>query len=681
MITRRDFLKLSGAGVLSLYAASHGKFLLRAQAQIPGGTLAPGDVDKFVLPLVKPPAMPSAKPGRGNSKFGYYEIAVRQFAQRILSPPHPETAVWSYGSVDHPGTVAEGGTFNYPAFTIETMYNKPIAVKWINELMDTNGNYLPHLLPVDPTLHWANPPGGLAGRDKRPTFTSTPGPYMGPVPIVTHVHGAHTYEQYDGYAEAWYLPDAGNIPMDYARTGTFFDYFHGKYAQTRHGAFAWEPNAATFIYPNSQRATTLWYHDHTLGMTRLNVYAGPAGFFLIRGGPDDLVLDSRGGPAILPGPAPTVGDDPLGEYGEIPIVVQDRSFNVGGSLFFPDTRAFFDGYTGPYIPDTPVSPIWNPEFFGNMMVVNGFTWPYLDVEQRRYRFRLLNGCNSRFLILQFSDPRVEVWQIGAEGGFLPAPIRLNDYPYPGSAGGATVLMALAERADLIVDFTNVPVGTDVQLLNLGPDEPFGGGAIGVGFDPSDPYSTGQVMQFRVGPASGPDPSTPPQFLQLPAIKSVGPAENTRYLSLNEEAYDDGHGFEGPVAALLGTWNPGTDMPTPLLWADPITENPGVGDVEEWAIYNVTEDAHPIHIHLVQFEVIGREVIGGGISVAGSNDPLPWETGFKDTVISYPGEVTRVKMKFDYEGFYVWHCHIVDHEDNEMMRPYHVGPIPPDAPAQ
>jgi FtsP/CotA-like multicopper oxidase with cupredoxin domain len=114
--------------------------------------------------------------------------------------------------------------------------------------------------------------------------------------------------------------------------------------------------------------------------------------------------------------------------------------------------------------------------------------------------------------------------------------------------------------------------------------------------------------------------------------------------------------------------------------DPITENPNVGDVEEWAIYNVTEDAHPIHIHLVQFEVLGREAIGGGPSVAGSNDPLPWETGFKDTVIAYPGEITRVKMRFDLPGFYVWHCHIIDHEDNEMMRPYHVGPIPPDAPA-
>jgi spore coat protein A len=672
MASRRRFIGVSGlagAGLLLPWKS----LVRRAYAQIPGGTLPPGDVSKFALPLVKPPAMPPSKSLRSQD---LYRIAVRQFNQRILSPPHPETPVWSYGSVDFPGTVAQGGTFNYPAFTIEANWKRRISVGWRNELVDANGKYLPHLLPVDPTLHWANPPGGRNGRDTRPRFQTTPGPYTGPVPLVTHVHGAHTTEESDGYPEAWYLPNANNIPMGYAKTGTFFDYYSKKYKT------GWGGGMATFSYPNDQRATTLWYHDHTLGMTRLNVYAGPAGFYLVRGGPDDVVLDRRdGSTAILPGPAPVVGDDPLGQYGEIPIVVQDRSFNTNGSLFYPDTREFFDEYVGPYTPDTPVSPIWNPEFFGNMMVVNGFTWPYLEVEPRRYRFRLLNGCNSRFLILQFEHPGVEVWQIGAEGGFLPAPVRLNDHPYPGSTGGgATVLLALAERADIIVDFS-AAAGTSFRLLNLGPDEPFGGGEIGVDFDGSDPDSTGQVMEFRVSAGAVADPTTPPQYLQLPAITSVGVAGNTRSLSLNEDAYDDGQGFEGPVAALLGTWDTGTGQPTTNLWMDRITENPAVGGVEEWAIYNVTEDAHPIHVHLVQFEVLGREAIGGGPSVAGSNGPLPWETGFKDTVIAYPGEITRVKMRFDYPGFYVWHCHIVEHEDNEMMRPYHVGPIPPNAPAQ
>lgn len=236
-------------------------------------------------------------PGKFQKKQDKYKIAVRQFSQRILSPPHPETTVWSYGSVDHRGTVAEGGTFNYPAFTIEATWNKRTMVNWRNELVDANGNFLPHLLPVDPTLHWANPPGGKNGRDRRPAFGTTPDPYTGPVPIVTHVHGTHTREDSDGYPEAWYLPAAEDIPADYARTGTYWDYFNAKYD---HG---WEYGHSAFMYPNDQRATTLWYHDHTLGMTRLNVYAGPAGFYLIHGGPDDVVLDSRdGSTAILRDP-------------------------------------------------------------------------------------------------------------------------------------------------------------------------------------------------------------------------------------------------------------------------------------------------------------------------------------------------------------------------------------------
>jgi FtsP/CotA-like multicopper oxidase with cupredoxin domain len=639
----------------------------RALAQIPGGTLPPGAVVKYELPLVKPPAMP----GKSNKNKDKYNIAVRQFTQRILSPPHPETTVWSYGSVHHPGTVAEGGTFNYPAFTIEASWNKTTQVQWRNELVDAKRNFLPHLLPVDQTLHWANPPGGIAGRDKR---GSDPAPYMGPVPIVTHVHGAHTSEDSDGYAEAWYLPHAKNIPAGYARTGTFFDYFNAEYG---HG---WSPGTARFKYPNDQPATTLWYHDHALGMTRANVYAGPAGYWLIRGGPNDQDLGYV---------APGVGDDPLGEYTEIPIVIQDRSFNANGSLFYPDNRAFFEGLNPaqlqiPFIPDiacdglpSDVSPIWNPEFFGNMMVVNGFTWPYLEVEQRRYRFRFLNGCNSRFLILK-TDSGMPFYQIGGDQGFLPETVQLTE-----------LLMAPAERADVIMDFTNIDVGTEIILLNLGPDEPFGGGTPGVDFDPADPASTGQVMQFRVKAATSPDTSILPTT--LPAAALPGPAEVTRAVSLNEEesasvrVSEDASGnivldcatgeVFGPTSALLGTLNLG-GTGNPLKWSDLITENPALGATEAWEIHNFTEDAHPIHIHQVHFEVVNRED-----SESNVRDPEDWETGYKDTVIAYPGEITRVKALYDLPGFYVWHCHIVEHEDNEMMRPFHVGPIPPYAPAQ
>jgi bilirubin oxidase len=227
-------------------------------------------------------------------------------------------------------------------------------------------------------------------------------------------------------------------------------------------------------------------------------------------------------------------------------------------------------------------------------------------------------------------------------------------------------MAPAERADVIVDFSNVPVGTEIILRNLGPDEPFGGGTPGVDFDPADPDTTGQVMKIRVVALTGPDLSTPAGQLVLPPFTPLGQAPRTRQVSLNEEA-SRFPGFDGPVAALLGTLD-GT--PTPLGWADPITENPAVGAIEVWEMHNFTEDAHPIHIHEVQFQLLNRQLFDGS-----ARGPEVWETGFKDTVVAYPGEITRVKALFDRPGLFVWHCHIVEHEDNEMMRPYFIGPIP------
>jgi spore coat protein A len=690
MISRREFLKLSGAGILSLYATSRGKFTLRAQAQIQGGTLDPEFVDKFVTPLLIPPVMPRAGTinSRGGKPIDYYEISMKQFQEQILPAGLPATTVWGYGAVKGSGRNALL-LHNAPSLTIEAQWNRPVRVKWINDLKDANGNFLPHLLPVDPTLHWANPPGGMDGRDMRPTFTETPGPYTGPVPTITHVHGAiGVGDESDGYAEAWYLPAANNIPAGYATKGTWYDFFAGK-AGGSYGA-TWGPGFATFQYPNHNRASTIWYHDHALGMTRLNVYAGPAGFYIIRGGPagDRAVLDSRfGTAAVLPGPAPMEGDKfpPNKTYYEIPIAIQDRSFNADGSLFYPDSRVFFDGLVHNYIPDGEFSPIWNPEFFGNMIMVNGNTWPFQTVEQRRYRFRFLDGCQSRFLILDFNQiPGVEVWQIGNEGGFLAAPVNLT------ADNGNRLLMGLAERADMIVDFTNVPVGNYV-LGNVAPDEPFGGGEPDEDFDVADPATTGQIMQFRVVPmpVGTVDPTTPPQFLQLPAITPLPPETGTRRLALIEAAGfgsdADGNEVEGPIEALLGTVEDGITIER--KWMDPVTENPAVGATELWEIYNTTADAHPMHIHEIAFEVVNREgLILNGEEVAqpiqldgNITGPEAWETGFKDTVIAYPGQVTRLRAQFLTPGQFVWHCHIVEHEDNEMMRPYRIGPEQPGQP--
>ncbi|HEU5205963.1 MAG TPA: multicopper oxidase [Candidatus Limnocylindrales bacterium] len=689
-LSRRQFLYGSASAGTALFLSTivDGRRVVLA-APIEGGTLDPLSVPKFMAPLLIPPVMPRAgtKPMMGGKPGDLYEISVRQFRQQILPAGMPLTTVWGYGSVNGNGSKNPLLIHNAPSLTIEAQYRRPVQVKWINDLVGADGTYLPHLLPVDPTLHWANPPGGVESRDMRPTFTETPDRYMGPVPIVTHVHGAvGVGDDSDGYAEAWYLPNAVDIPDEFAREGTWYDFFSGK-ANSKYGV-DWGHGFAVFQYPNENRASTIWYHDHALGMTRLNVYAGPAGFYIVRGGPagDKAVLDSRAKkptPAVLPGPAPIEGDKfPSNKtYYEIPIAIQDRSFNGDGSLFYPDTREFFDQFTGPYIGEgnSNISPIWNPEFFGNTIMVNGNTWPYQTVERRRYRFRFLNGCQSRFLILDFNAiPGVEAWQIGNEGGFLAAPVNLT------ADHGNRLLMGLAERADVIVDFTNVPVGNYV-LGNVGPDEPFGGGVPGDDFDMADPDSTGQVLQFRVVPAIAPDPTTPPQFLVLPPLAPLPAPKTTRRLALIE-MMSEVEGHDGPSEAMLGRVD-ADDMPEHQMWSEAVTENPEVGDTEVWEYYNFTADAHPMHVHEVTFEVVNRqeleshdgETVPPARLVGDPRPPEAWESGVKDTVIAYPGEVTRIKARFDTPGQFVWHCHIVEHEDNEMMRPYRIGPVQPGQP--
>ena len=641
----------------------HGAAQFASAEAVEGGTLDPTTIPKYAAPLVIPPAMPrtSKLAIQGGKNIDYYEIAVRQFEQQILPPGLPPTTVWSYGSVNHPGS------FNYPAFTIEAKYNAPVRVKWINDLVDAQGKYLPHLLPVDPTLHWANPPGPI---DHQPMFMTTPGRYTGPVPIVTHLHGGHTTQDSDGYAEAWYLPAANNL-AGYTTTGTWYATFKAEF-EARWGQ-AWEPGTAIAQYPNDQRAATLWYHDHSLGMTRANVYAGPAGFYLLRGGPADAPAGS------LPGPAPALGDVAGINYYEIPLAIQDRSFNSDGSLFYPASRSFFDEFDGPYVPFSDIPPIWNPEFFGNTMLVNGRTWPVLNVEARRYRFRILNGCNSRFLVLKLVTPplaarpvpaRLSFTQIGADGGFLPAPVVRT-----------RILLGPAERADVVVDFSKMPAGTQLYMINEGPDEPFGGGdADNDDFDAADPMTTGQVMKFVVGKGKGRDPSLPPAQIAWPVVTPAVATSNFRKVALLE---DDSAVLPevGPRVALLGTVD-SLGMPTLQMWGSAITEAIKLNQLETWEIYNFTADAHPIHLHQTMFQVVNRQALvtdDEGIAMAPAQLSGPAfpadaaEKGFKDTVVALPGQVTRLNARFDLPGRFVWHCHILEHEDNEMMRPLQVAP--------
>ena len=465
---------------------------------------------------------------------------------------------------------------------------------------------------------------------------------------------------------------------------------------------------------------------------------------------------------------------------EIPIAIQDRSFNIDGTLFYPTSRNFFNlvrpNAVIPYVPSNPatcaatntcsdIAPIWNPEYFGNTVVVNGTTWPKLDVAPQRYRLRLLNGSDARFLNLGLhivpptckkgvcvpaknaftldaaalakpgSYAQLPIYQIGAEQGFLPKVVAITTgfatplpgngtipAPQPAANPAQGLLMSPAERADVIVDFSALLPGTVVRMVNTGADAPFGGfPAVPV----ADKATTGQIMAFVVGAAAGADPSTPVQSLVLPAEAPIGAASAIRTVSLNEEVSQQicvkanaltgkvkkvaltlpTPAFPGtidavcatlgavpfaPKEALLGTLPAG--VPTPQLWADPITQNPVLGATEDWEIYNYTIDAHPIHVHLVRFQVIDRQpllinALTGMPAIPAQRDTLfparpaePTEAGYKDTVISYPGEVTRVRATFDIAGLYVWHCHIVEHEDNEMMVPFCVAGVGGSCPA-
>jgi spore coat protein A len=505
---------------------------------------------------------------------------------------------------DMPATRLWGYRGSYPGPTIVATRNAPLRVNWSNGLRDTA---LLGRLPVDTSLHWADPlrlGHGLEAGDERAQRHARID-YRGPVPLVAHLHGSETEPQSDGHPDAWYTHALEQRGPAFARP--------------------WS------TYANAQPPGTLWYHDHALGITRLTVYAGLAGFYLLRDPDQDRELGLPDGPF------------------EREILLQDRSFDSTGQLLYP--RADAESRHGH----------WVPEFFGDTILANGKVWPYMAVEPRRYRLRLLNGANARFFRLRLSDNRPFV-VIGGDGALLPAPAEVD-----------SIVLAPGERADVVVDFAGAKPGSRIRVLNDAPT-PFPKG------EEVDPRTTGRVLEFRVVGLGAPDRSRVPERL-LPRV-DLGTPSVTRRLTLEEEM-----GPHGPVAVLLDG----------KRWSDPVTERPRLGSTEVWEIFNLTEDAHPIHLHLVAFQVLGRQRLREDDSAAGLRagretsalvvgpllPPEPGERGWKDTVRADPGELTRFAVRFaPVQGGafpfdataspgYVWHCHVLEHEDNEMMRPLQV----------
>ncbi|MGI9591909.1 MAG: multicopper oxidase domain-containing protein, partial [Myxococcota bacterium] len=485
-----------------------------------------------------------------------YDIAMREI-QQTLHSELPPTTLWAYG--DGPSGAV------YPGPTIEATSDETVTVNWINDLRDSAapGDPKPlrtdHLLPVDTCPH---------GAEDLPK-------------AVVHLHGGHTPAESDGHPEETFLPGEQD----------------------------------TYIYPNGQLPATLWYHDHSLGQTRLGVYLGMAGFYLIR----DAFESALGLPD--------------GEY-EVPLVIQDRSFQTDGSLLYPA--------------------LVQEMFFGDTNLVNGRVWPFHDVKLGKYRFRVLNGANSRHYTLQFCPgsnaspcPSPLSFQlIGGDGGLLPAPLTLTE-----------ITLGPAERADVVVNFAPLVAGTEVYLVNSAP-APFPGSP-GVGVVPD-------VMKFVVQSQPGFTGALPPTLRTMEDLDENA-AVATRHLELVRGSGNGCSNFRWEIVSVEDGMEVGS------MWVD-IVEYPELDTIEVWEFYNRSGMTHPMHLHLNFFQVLSRQnftVENDQIVLQGSpTPPAPEEAGWKDTILVNPLEVVRVVTRFeDYTGLFPYHCHILEHEDHEMMRQF------------
>jgi len=583
--SRRRFLGSLGTAAAAALLAPH-----VAAARVAGGGRLPALIDPlYGQPIADPNAIPRfvqplLVPAQQGLRIdatagGAHRIVMAETVQDVLGVGLG-TPVWGYGRT--------GADVSYPGPTLVARRGRPIRVEWSNRLPRR------HLGPVDTTLHWAFSHNGLSIAEAG-------------VPAVAHLHGGHVDAAFDGGPEQWFT----------ARGDTG-------------AAFA----SSASRYDNSQQAATLWYHDHTLGITRLNVYAGLAGFYLLRDAHETELMQSGGLPA---------------ERHEVELVIQDRTFHPDGRLAYPDIPMPLPGWPG--------GPSQLVDFYGEVILVNGRAWPRLRVEPRPYRFRLLNGSDSRIYALAITapaGPSVTMMVIGTDGGFLEHPVALS----------GPLVLSPGERADVVVDFSTC-AGRTLTVRN------FASAPFPIGLPPSP--SAAEVLRLQVDLPL--DRSAPPVTLatrlrRVP-FRVPGPVAVTRRLILDERLDQYGR-----VQNLLGTAELGR-----LSYRDPVTETPRIGEVEVWEFYNGMTTAHPIHLHLVAFEVLGRAPflavkddetgVLRDIQVGPSRPALPQERGPKDTVLAYPGEVTRIRVRFDRPGDFVWHCHNLSHEDNEMMRPLRV----------
>jgi FtsP/CotA-like multicopper oxidase with cupredoxin domain len=639
--TRRQILKYGLAGGAGLMLPW--RLMPKAQA----AALIPKLSDPAAQPKFVNPVPNALDPG-----FKYTPAANGEFTVEV-GPTTQMTGLVSKGGTPVPTPLwgyGQGGVYTWPGKTFEVQSGAPdTVVNWENNLFGITE----HLLPLDKSLHWCYSLPGY----KQYTIANAG------VPIITHLHGGHSDFQFDGNPEFFYTPGGAIVGPQWANvTGGFTN---------------------RFVYDNNVPAGNLWYHDHALGMTRLNVYAGMAGFYFVR---DALDTGLPGNPLGLP----------AWPY-ENALAIQDRMFKKGGELFYPalpNDPFWADFITGEGLKNGDVpKPSALAEFFGDHMVVNGLIWPKADVEPRNYRLHLLNGTDSRFMVIRFravpagaadltgAGAPIPFWVIGSDQGLAAAATQTD-----------TLLFEPGGRYDIVFDFKGLQ-GMRIIMENNGGDAPFGGPLLPGDPDPADLFpnrQTDRIMAFDV--ADVPDVA---DAFDPAVIGQYGGNDNT-VINTRKVALFEGNDKFGRLQPLLGTAVPTLDAAGNIVngaiaWHSPTTERPfnAPNGAEIWEIYNATGDAHPVHLHLVNFEILEREgftadvveqpleqhngtfgvgfrleniVLDGNIVPAAGVEKAP-----KDMVTALPGEVTRIKVTFDKSGRYVWHCHILSHEDHEMMR--------------